>query len=334
MPKNQEIKKVLVIGSGPIVIGQAAEFDYSGTQACLALREEGIEVILINNNPATVMTDESCADKVYFEPLTVESVENIIAKEQPDGLLATLGGQTGLNLALSLHKQDILSKYNVELLGTPIESIIKGEDREAFRDLMKELDEPVPESEIVETKEQALQFAASVGYPIIVRPAYTLGGGGGGIAQDEEELLYIIEGGLEASPIHQCLVEKSIAGFKEVEYEVMRDDNDTCITVCNMENIDPVGVHTGDSIVVAPSQTLTDVEYQMLRASSLKVIRALGIVGGCNIQFALDPYSKQYYLIEVNPRVSRSSALLQKLLDIRLQGWLLKSAWVIIFMNC
>lgn len=312
MPKNQEIKKVLVIGSGPIVIGQAAEFDYSGTQACLALREEGIEVILINNNPATVMTDESCADKVYFEPLTVESVENIIAKEQPDGLLATLGGQTGLNLALSLHKQDILSKYNVELLGTPIESIIKGEDREAFRDLMKELDEPVPESEIVETKEQALQFAASVGYPIIVRPAYTLGGGGGGIAQDEEELLYIIEGGLEASPIHQCLVEKSIAGFKEVEYEVMRDDNDTCITVCNMENIDPVGVHTGDSIVVAPSQTLTDVEYQMLRASSLKVIRALGIVGGCNIQFALDPYSKQYYLIEVNPRVSRSSALASK----------------------
>ncbi|RSL31209.1 carbamoyl phosphate synthase large subunit [Salibacterium salarium] len=312
MPKETDIKKVLVIGSGPIIIGQAAEFDYSGTQACLALREEGMEVVLINNNPATVMTDEACADKVYFEPLTVESVENVIIKEKPDGLLATLGGQTGLNLAFSLDEHDILNKHGVALLGTPIESIKQGEDREAFRSLMQELGEPVPESDIVEKEEEAVLFAAKTGYPIIIRPAYTLGGGGGGIAYNEEQLRYIISGGLEASPIHQCLVEKSIAGFKEVEYEVMRDENDTCITVCNMENIDPVGIHTGDSIVVAPSQTLTDVEYQMLRASSLKVIRALGIVGGCNIQFALDPYSKNYYLIEVNPRVSRSSALASK----------------------
>ncbi|SFP79142.1 carbamoyl phosphate synthase large subunit [Salibacterium halotolerans] len=312
MPKDTTIEKVLVIGSGPIVIGQAAEFDYSGTQACLALREEGIEVILVNNNPATVMTDEACADKVYFEPLTVESVEKIIQKEKPDGLLATLGGQTGLNLAFSLEDEGIFEKYSLKLLGTPVSSIKQGEDREAFRALMHELGEPVPESDIVEKEEEALKFAETAGYPIIVRPAYTLGGGGGGIAHDEEELRYIIAGGLEASPIHQCLVEKSIAGFKEVEYEVMRDANDTCITVCNMENIDPVGVHTGDSIVTAPSQTLTDVEYQMLRASSLKVIRALGIVGGCNIQFALDPESKSYYLIEVNPRVSRSSALASK----------------------
>ncbi|WP_026699939.1 carbamoyl phosphate synthase large subunit [Salibacterium aidingense] len=312
MPKDTTIQKVLVIGSGPIIIGQAAEFDYSGTQACLALREEGMEVVLMNNNPATVMTDEACADKVYFEPLSIESVEKVIQKEKPDGILATLGGQTGLNLAFSLDDHDILNKYGVELLGTPVESIKQGEDREAFRALMHELGEPVPESEIVEKEEEALDFAAKTGYPIIIRPAYTLGGGGGGIAHHEEELRYIIAGGLDASPINQCLVEKSIAGFKEVEYEVMRDANDTCITVCNMENIDPVGIHTGDSIVVAPSQTLTDVEYQMLRAASLKVIRALGIVGGCNIQFALDPDSKKYYLIEVNPRVSRSSALASK----------------------
>lgn len=312
MPKLDSITTVLVIGSGPIVIGQAAEFDYAGTQACLALREEGIRVILVNNNPATVMTDEACADVVYFEPLTVESIEKIIKKEKPDGLLATLGGQTGLNLALSLHKAGILEKYNVELLGTPIESIIKGEDREEFRSLMNELNEPVPESQIVSTVEDAVAFADEVGYPIIIRPAYTLGGAGGGIAEDEEEFRYIVKGGLEASPITQCLIEKSIAGFKEIEYEVMRDSNDTCITVCNMENIDPVGIHTGDSIVVAPSQTLTDVEYQMLRSTSVKIIRALGIVGGCNIQFALDPNSKQYYLIEVNPRVSRSSALASK----------------------
>ncbi|SFE72993.1 carbamoyl phosphate synthase large subunit [Alteribacillus iranensis] len=312
MPKETKIKKVLVIGSGPIVIGQAAEFDYAGTQACLALREEGMEVILMNNNPATVMTDEACADKVYFEPLTVASVEKVIQKEQPDGLLATLGGQTGLNLAFALDEEGILNKYNVTLLGTPVESIKKGEDRELFRSLMNELGEPVPESDIVEKEEEAVDFANATGYPIIIRPAYTLGGGGGGIAHNEEELRYIIQGGLEASPIHQCLVEKSIAGFKEIEFEVMRDSNDTCITICSMENIDPVGVHTGDSIVVAPAQTLTDMEYQMLRSSSLKVIRALGIVGGCNIQFALDPKSKQYYIIEVNPRVSRSSALASK----------------------
>ncbi|WP_078430316.1 carbamoyl phosphate synthase large subunit [Alkalihalobacterium alkalinitrilicum] len=312
MPRITSISSVLVIGSGPIVIGQAAEFDYAGTQACLALKEEGIRVILVNNNPATVMTDEACADVVYFEPLTVESIEKIIQKEQPDGLLATLGGQTGLNLAFALHKANILDKYNVHLLGTPIESIMKGEDREEFRDLMNELNEPVPESQIVSTEEAAVKFANSVGYPIIIRPAYTLGGAGGGIADDEKELRYIVKGGLAQSPITQCLIERSIAGFKEIEYEVMRDANDTCITVCNMENIDPVGIHTGDSIVVAPSQTLTDVEYQMLRSASVKIIRALGIVGGCNIQFALDPNSKQYYLIEVNPRVSRSSALASK----------------------
>ncbi len=312
MPKRQDINKILVIGSGPIVIGQAAEFDYAGTQACLALKEEGCKVILINNNPATVMTDKACADVVYFEPLTVESVEKIIQREKPDGILATLGGQTGLNLALSLHNQGILTKYKVPLLGTPIESIMKGEDREEFRALMHQLGEPVPDSEIVETVEAALLFAEQVGYPIIVRPAYTLGGAGGGIVDDDETLKKVVKGGLTASPIHQCLIEKSIAGFKEIEYEVMRDSNDTCITVCNMENIDPVGIHTGDSIVVAPSQTLSDVEYQMLRSVSVKIIRALGIVGGCNIQFALDPYSKQYYLIEVNPRVSRSSALASK----------------------
>lgn len=312
MPKRQDINKILVIGSGPIVIGQAAEFDYAGTQACLALKEEGCKVILINNNPATVMTDNACADVVYFEPLTVESVEKIIKKEQPDGILATLGGQTGLNLALSLHNEGVLAKYGVPLLGTPIESIMKGEDREEFRALMHELNEPVPDSEIVETVEAALEFANQIGYPIIVRPAYTLGGAGGGIVEDEGTLKKVVKGGLNASPINQCLIEKSIAGFKEIEYEVMRDANDTCITVCNMENIDPVGIHTGDSIVVAPSQTLTDVEYQMLRSVSVKIIRALGIVGGCNIQFALDPYSKQYYLIEVNPRVSRSSALASK----------------------
>jgi carbamoyl-phosphate synthase large subunit len=312
MPKCQDINKILVIGSGPIVIGQAAEFDYAGTQACLALKEEGCKVILINNNPATVMTDNACADVVYFEPLTVESVEKIIQKEKPDGILATLGGQTGLNLALSLHNEGILEKYNVPLLGTPIESIMKGEDREEFRALMHLLEEPVPDSEIVENIDAALEFANQVGYPIIVRPAYTLGGAGGGIVDDEASLKKIVKGGLNASPIRQCLIEKSIAGFKEIEYEVMRDGNDTCITVCNMENIDPVGIHTGDSIVVAPSQTLTDVEYQMLRSVSVKIIRALGIVGGCNIQFALDPNSKQYYLIEVNPRVSRSSALASK----------------------
>lgn len=312
MPKKENISKVLVIGSGPIVIGQAAEFDYAGTQGCLALKEEGYEVVLINNNPATIMTDEQFADHVYFEPLTVKSIEEIIQKECPDSLLATLGGQTGLNLAFELYNQGILQKYGVEVLGTPIESIVKGEDREAFRALMNELKEPVPKSEIVSTVEEALEFARGHGYPLIVRPAYTLGGSGGGFADNDNELVSFVTNGLAASPIHQCLLEKSIAGFKEIEYEVMRDGNDTCITICNMENIDPVGVHTGDSIVTAPSQTLTDSEYHMLRKTSLKIIRALGIVGGCNIQFALDPDSRQYYLIEVNPRVSRSSALASK----------------------
>ncbi|EMI10178.1 carbamoyl phosphate synthase large subunit [Anoxybacillus gonensis] len=312
MPKDSTLRSILVIGSGPIVIGQAAEFDYSGTQGCLALKEEGYRVILANNNPATIMTDEVHADAVYFEPLTVESMEKIIAKERPDGLLATLGGQTGLNLAFALHEQGILQKYNVLLLGTPIESIQRGEDREAFRALMYELNEPVPESEIVTTVEEAVQFAKQIGFPIIVRPAYTLGGTGGGIAQTMEELVDIVTKGLQESPITQCLVERSVAGFKEIEYEVMRDHTNTCITICNMENIDPVGIHTGDSIVVAPSQTLTDVEYHMLRSAAIKIISALGVVGGCNIQFALDPKSKKYYLIEVNPRVSRSSALASK----------------------
>ncbi|MGG6432485.1 carbamoyl phosphate synthase large subunit [Anoxybacillus sp. D401a] len=312
MPKDVTLRSILVIGSGPIVIGQAAEFDYSGTQGCLALKEEGYRVILANNNPATIMTDEVHADAVYFEPLTVESMEKIIAKERPDGLLATLGGQTGLNLAFALHEQGILQKYNVRLLGTPIESIKRGEDREAFRALMYELNEPVPESEIVTTVEEAVQFAEQIGFPIIVRPAYTLGGTGGGIAQTMEELVDIVTKGLQESPITQCLVERSVAGFKEIEYEVMRDYTNTCITICNMENIDPVGIHTGDSIVVAPSQTLTDVEYHMLRSAAIKIISALGVVGGCNIQFALDPKSKKYYLIEVNPRVSRSSALASK----------------------
>ncbi|OSX54883.1 carbamoyl phosphate synthase large subunit [Anoxybacillus ayderensis] len=312
MPKDSTLRSILVIGSGPIVIGQAAEFDYSGTQGCLALKEEGYRVILANNNPATIMTDEVHADAVYFEPLTVESMEKIIAKERPDGLLATLGGQTGLNLAFALHEQGILQKYNVRLLGTPIESIKRGEDREAFRALMYELNEPVPESEIVTTVEEAVQFAKRIGFPIIVRPAYTLGGTGGGIAQTMEELVDIVTKGLQESPIAQCLVERSVAGFKEIEYEVMRDHTNTCITICNMENIDPVGIHTGDSIVVAPSQTLTDVEYHMLRSAAIKIISALGVVGGCNIQFALDPKSKKYYLIEVNPRVSRSSALASK----------------------
>ncbi len=301
-----------MIGSGPIVIGQAAEFDYAGTQACLALKEEGIEVVLVNNNPATIMTDESIADHVYMEPLTVPSLEKIISKEKPDGLIGTLGGQTGLNLTVQLHEKGILEKYNVELLGTSVSSIQKGEDREKFRQLMIDINEPIAESKIVETVEEGLEFIKEIGFPVILRPAYTLGGEGGGFAYNEEEFKGLLENGLKLSPIHQVLVEKSIKGWKEVEYEVMRDANDTCIIVCNMENMDPVGVHTGDSIVVAPSQTLSDVEYQMLRSSSLKVIRALDVVGGCNIQFALHPESKEYCIIEVNPRVSRSSALASK----------------------
>ncbi|WP_044748695.1 carbamoyl phosphate synthase large subunit [Bacillus alveayuensis] len=312
MPKDETLQSILIIGSGPIVIGQAAEFDYSGTQACLALKEEGYRIILVNNNPATIMTDEVHADAVYFEPLTVESLEKIIAKERPDGLLATFGGQTGLNLAFQLHEKGILSKYGVKLLGTPIEAIKKGEDREAFRQLMYELGEPVPESEIITNVEDAITFAEKIGFPIIIRPAYTLGGSGGGIAASLEEFVSLVEKGLAESPITQCLIERSVAGYKEIEYEVMRDYTDTCITVCNMENVDPVGVHTGDSIVVAPSQTLTDEEYHMLRSAAVKIISALGIIGGCNIQFALDPFSKNYYLIEVNPRVSRSSALASK----------------------
>lgn len=312
MPKNDTLKKILVIGSGPIVIGQAAEFDYAGTQACQALKEEGIEVVLINSNPATIMTDTNMADKVYIEPITLDFVTQIIRQERPDGLLPTLGGQTGLNMAVELARAGILEQENVKLLGTQLESIEKAEDRDLFRDLMRELDQPVPESTIVTTLEESLDFANEIGYPVIVRPAYTLGGTGGGICATEEELRETVSSGLRYSPITQCLIEKSIAGMKEVEYEVMRDANDNCIVVCNMENFDPVGVHTGDSIVVAPSQTLSDREYQMLRSASLKIIRALNIEGGCNVQFALDPNSYQYYVIEVNPRVSRSSALASK----------------------
>ena len=312
MPKRNEIKKVLVIGSGPIIIGQAAEFDYAGTQACMALKEEGCEVILVNNNPATIMTDEQFADSVYFEPLTANSVTEIIKKERPDGILGTLGGQTGLNLTIELFELGILEQYNVEVLGTLPESIIQGEDREAFRSLMHELNEPVPDSEIIHTVKEAVAFADQKGYPVIVRPAYTLGGGGGGIVSSEDELVSIVKKGLDASPITQCLIEKSIAGFKEIEFEMIRDDNDTCIAICSMENFDPVGVHTGDSIVIAPQQTLSDKEYDTLYQSAVKIIRSLQIVGACNIQFAHDPNSAQYYLIEVNPRLSRSSALASK----------------------
>lgn len=312
MPKRKDIKTVLVIGSGPIIIGQAAEFDYAGTQACKALREEGIKVILVNSNPATIMTDGDIADRVYIEPLTPESIEKIIARECPDGLLPTLGGQTGLNMAVELAGQGILEKYNVELLGTSLETIKKAEDRELFKATMIEIGEPIPPSTIASTVEECLEFANKIGYPLIVRPAYTLGGTGGGIAQDEKELTAICHLGLKMSMINQVLLERSVAGWKEIEYEVMRDSADNCITICNMENIDPVGVHTGDSIVIAPSQTLSDREYQMLRSASLKIIRALKVAGGCNVQFALDPHSMDYIVIEVNPRVSRSSALASK----------------------
>uniref|UniRef100_UPI0035B54AB5 carbamoyl-phosphate synthase large subunit n=1 Tax=Parageobacillus toebii TaxID=153151 RepID=UPI0035B54AB5 len=312
MPKRQDIETILVIGSGPIVIGQAAEFDYAGTQACLALKEEGYKVILVNSNPATIMTDTEIADKVYMEPLTLEFVSRIIRKERPDAILPTLGGQTGLNLAVELARTGVLAECGVEILGTKLEAIEKAEDREQFRALMNELGEPVPESEIIHSLEEAYAFVEKVGYPVIVRPAFTLGGTGGGICTNEEELIDIVSTGLKLSPVHQCLLEKSIAGYKEIEYEVMRDANDNAIVVCNMENIDPVGIHTGDSIVVAPSQTLSDREYQLLRNASLRIIRALGIEGGCNVQLALDPHSFHYYVIEVNPRVSRSSALASK----------------------
>ena len=312
MPKRNDIETILVIGSGPIVIGQAAEFDYAGTQACLSLKEEGYRVILINSNPATIMTDTEIADKVYIEPITLDFVSRIIRKERPDALLATLGGQTGLNMAIELHNSGILDELNIEILGTKLDAIHQAEDRDLFRTLMNELGEPVPESDIIHNLEEAFAFVNRVGYPVIVRPAFTLGGTGGGICENDEELKEIVANGLKASPVTQCLLEMSIAGFKEIEYEVMRDSADNAIVVCNMENIDAVGIHTGDSIVTAPCQTLTDRENQMLRNVSLKIIRELGIEGGCNVQLALDPHSFNYYIIEVNPRVSRSSALASK----------------------
>jgi carbamoyl-phosphate synthase large subunit len=312
MPKRTDINKILVIGSGPIVIGQAAEFDYSGTQACLALREEGYEVVLINSNPATIMTDTDIADKVYMEPLTLEYVARIIRHERPDAILPSLGGQTGLNLAVQLARKGVLRECDVEILGTSFEAIERAEDREKFKELCETLGEPVLPSEITNTLEDGLRAAKEIGYPVVLRPAFTLGGTGGGFADNEEECRVMLKNALALSPVHQVLVEKSIKGYKEIEYEVMRDANDTAITICNMENIDPVGVHTGDSVVVAPSQTLTNKEYHMLRDSALKIIRELEIEGGCNVQFALDPHSFRYYLIEVNPRVSRSSALASK----------------------
>ena len=312
MPKNPNIRKVLVIGSGPIVIGQAAEFDYAGTQACRVLKEEGVEVVLVNSNPATIMTDTDIADKVYLEPLTAGSLEKIIARERPDSLLASLGGQTGLNLAMELDEKGILQKYNVQLLGTKIDSIRRAEDREDFKNMMLAIGEPCIDSVIVHDVQSSVDFANEYGYPVIVRPAYTLGGTGGGIAEDEKQLREICADGLRSSRVHENLIERSVAGWKEIEYEVIRDGAGNCITVCNMENFDPVGVHTGDSIVVAPSQTLRDPEHQMLRSASLNIISALGIEGGCNVQYALSPDSMQYYVIEVNPRVSRSSALASK----------------------
>jgi len=312
MPKRADLRKVLVIGSGPIIIGQAAEFDYSGTQACRALSEEGLEVVLVNSNPATIMTDVEVADRVYVEPLTPEFVEKIIAAERPDGILATLGGQTGLNLALALSQAGALDRYGVELLGTSLEAIQNAEDRDRFRTSMLDLGQPVPESHTAERVDDALGVAAGIGYPVVVRPAFTLGGTGGGIAENPDALAAVATRGLMASPIRQVLVERCVLGWKEIEYEVMRDTSGTSITVCNMENVDPMGVHTGDSIVVAPSMTLSDREYQLLRTAALRIIGGLGIAGGCNIQFALDPNSDAYYVIEVNPRVSRSSALASK----------------------
>ncbi len=312
MPKRTDIETILVIGSGPIIIGQAAEFDYAGTQACLSLKEEGYRVILINSNPATIMTDTEIADKVYIEPISLEFVSRILRKERPDAILPTLGGQTGLNMAIELQKSGILDELGIEILGTKLDAIHKAEDRDLFRNLMYELGAPVPESDIIHNIAEAKAFVGKIGYPVIVRPAFTLGGTGGGICHNDQELEEIVQSGLKYSPVTQCLLEKSIAGFKEIEYEVMRDSKDNAIVVCNMENFDPVGIHTGDSIVVAPSQTLSDREYQMLRNISLDIIRALKIEGGCNVQLALDPNSFNYYVIEVNPRVSRSSALASK----------------------
>ena len=312
MPKMEGIKRVLVIGSGPIVIGQAAEFDYAGTQACRSLKEEGMEVILVNSNPATIMTDKDIADKVYIEPLTTEVLQHIIEVEKPDSLLPNMGGQAGLNLGMELAESGFLESHGVRLLGTTAETIRNAEGRQEFKDLMERIGEPCASSELVENIEDGIKFANKIGYPVVLRPAYTLGGSGGGIAHNEEELVEILSNGLRLSRVGQVLVERCIAGWKEIEYEVMRDSNGTCITVCNMENLDPVGVHTGDSIVVAPSQTLSDKEYQMLRTSALKIIDELGITGGCNVQFALHPTSFEYIVIEVNPRVSRSSALASK----------------------
>ena len=312
MPKNPSIKKVLVIGSGPIIIGQAAEFDYAGTQACRSLKEEGIEVVLLNSNPATIMTDKDIADRVYIEPLTVEVVEQLILKEQPDSVLPTLGGQAGLNLAMELEERGFLKEHNVRLIGTTSETIKKAEDRLEFKSTMEKIGEPVAASEVVKDVEAGIVFANKIGYPVVLRPAYTLGGSGGGIAHNQVELEEILANGLRLSRVGEVLVERCIAGWKEIEYEVMRDGAGNCITVCNMENIDPVGVHTGDSIVVAPSQTLGDKEYQMLRTSALNIISELNITGGCNVQYALHPESFEYCVIEVNPRVSRSSALASK----------------------
>lgn len=312
MPKNNSIKKVLVIGSGPIVIGQAAEFDYAGTQACRSLKEEGIEVVLVNSNPATIMTDKNIADKVYIEPLTVEVVEKLILKEKPDSVLPTLGGQAALNIAMELEERGFLRENRVRLIGTSAKTIKKAEDRQEFKDTMEKIGEPIAPSKVVNNVADGLEFVKEIGYPVVLRPAYTLGGSGGGIADNEEEFITILENGLRLSRVTEVLVERCIAGWKEIEYEVMRDANGTCITVCNMENLDPVGVHTGDSIVVAPSQTLGDKEYQMLRTSALKIISELNVEGGCNVQYALNPESFEYCVIEVNPRVSRSSALASK----------------------
>ena len=312
MPKNPNVKKVMVIGSGPIVIGQAAEFDYAGTQACRSLKEEGVEVVLVNSNPATIMTDKDIADKVYIEPLTVKVLEQIIEKEKPDSILPTLGGQAGLNLGMELDESGFLASHNVKLLGTTSKTIRKAEDRQEFKDTMEKIGEPCAPSLVVTTIEDGVAFASKIGYPVVLRPAYTLGGSGGGIAHNQVELEEILANGLRLSRVGEVLVERCISGWKEIEYEVMRDSAGNCITVCNMENIDPVGVHTGDSIVVAPSQTLSDKEYQMLRSAALNIIDELEITGGCNVQFALHPTSFEYCVIEVNPRVSRSSALASK----------------------
>ena len=312
MPRDNSIKKTLVIGSGPIIIGQAAEFDYAGTQACQALKEEGIEVVLINSNPATIMTDREIADKIYIEPLTLEFVEKVIEKERPDSLIAGMGGQTGLNLAVDLQDKGILDKYNVRIIGTSVESIKKGEDRDLFKKVMEEINQPLVESQIVTSLEEGLAFVEKIGYPAVVRPAYTLGGSGGGIAETEEQLTEILLSGLQLSRVGQVIIERSIKGWKEIEYEVIRDSKGNCITICNMENVDPVGVHTGDSIVVAPVQTLSDKENQLLRTASIDIINAIKIEGGCNVQLALNPDSFEYVIIEINPRLSRSSALASK----------------------